>query len=580
MLAAAIAGPAMLLLSTSAAHAQYPVRNGNANDANNRVGSGGRNEGGAASSGPGLRVTPGQIVYGNVNDFKSFRGPVGSTDARSFRGDTGFTASDRFIRDSSGGYDSRSFAEQFSGARPYYGESRGVAAPVGYRSPVSTVGNAYTQAPQFTGQPLNAGSLATLQTGEGLVPHLGTSTTILGGPTDMRTGLSGSYFASSPLGGVHQLTPDQVSNYILPGELPPGPANTGDRFKTNSQFLDKVRSEMNSQDNGQAPVPADQNRQGPNGAQQAPTGQQPLIKPLQTPEAPQNTPLSNTGPSVGGTGVQPLNNGIGTGESIRRNYTVPTRQNDVMTELEKRLKDAQGNTTTTDQQAAQELRNVVPIVPSTGQPATRPGFPLPSTPGGNVPATPGGAAPATPGGAAPAPGGAKVDPMVIDTFSKGVGSPTLAAELKDAEASMRQGKFADAIQKFSLAQEASPNDPMIALGRANAELGAGNYRTAEMQLRMAYGTKPALLMGKYDLKNLIGQERVDTISKDLTDLAAKEKEETMAPFLLAYIDYNTGKDSEAAAQLNDIVKREAGTADPVVKSMMQRWNVPATNQNK
>jgi len=329
MLAAAIAGPAMLLFSTSAAHAQYPVRNGDANDANNRVGSGGRNGGGPANN-AGLRVTPGQIVYGNVTDFKSFRGPVGSTDARAFRGRTGSIESDRFIRDSAGGYDNGTLSAQYNGARPYYGESRGVQAPAGYVPPVSVVGNAYTQSPRL-GQPLNAGSLATLQTGEGLIPHTGTTTTILGGPTDMRTGLSGSYFASSPLGGVRQITPEQVSNYILPGELPPGPANTGDRFRTNSQFVDRVRAEMGDRNGpgSPAPVPNDQNgpNQGPNGSQQAPGGQQPLIKPLQTPEAPNNKPLNNTVPSVGGTGAQPLNNGISTGESIRRNYTVPTRQN-------------------------------------------------------------------------------------------------------------------------------------------------------------------------------------------------------------------------------------------------------------
>jgi len=258
MLAAAIAGPAMLLLSSSSAHAQYPVRqDGGANDANNRVGGGGRNTGGPTANGT---VTANQIVYGNVTNNKAFRGPVGSTDARAFRGRGSTTESDRFIRDSTGGYDNRNFDDSFT-TRAFYGDSRNVAAPAGYRSPVSTTGNAYTQSPQY-GR-LNAATLATLQTGEGLVPSLGTSTTILGGPSDPRTGLSGSYLTMSPLSGIHQVTPEQVSNYIIPGELPPGPANTGDRFRTNSQFLDKVRSEMGN--NQGAPVPADQNSQGPNG---------------------------------------------------------------------------------------------------------------------------------------------------------------------------------------------------------------------------------------------------------------------------------------------------------------------------
>jgi len=312
-----------------------------------------------------------------------------------------------------------------------------------------------------------------------------------------------------------------------------------------------------------------------------------MNQPLNAPDSPVNKPVSQSPLSPNSVTQQPLPNGaMGTGESYRVNYTIPTVPNTVVTELEKRLQQAGGGETT-DQQAMQQFHNQVPVIPGTGTPATRPGTPLdalptpadrqntPKAPGVN-PAAPAGNPPAAaPQGQAPK----HVEPLAVDTFSKGVGSPTLAGMLRNAEADMKQGKFNDAIEKFTMAQQASPNDSMIALGRANAALGAANYRTAEAQFRQAFGTRPALLMGKYDLNAMIGQDRLKTITTELTDLSKREPQETMAPFLLAYIDYNTGKESDAVTELNEVAKRQ-GQPDGVVKSMLQRWGGPATQQNK
>jgi len=256
------------------------------------------------------------------------------------------------------------------------------------------------------------------------------------------------------------------------------------------------------------------------------------------------TPLGAT--PTGPTSGQPLPSGASTGESIRRQYTVPTTPNKQYSELEKRLQDAQaGDQPVSDQQAAQQLRTTKPMVPVA---PVAPGTTRPATPG--TPAAPG--APAVPSlPSVPNSGGAakKVEPLMIKSLAEGVKSPTLSDKLREAESDMKQGKFADALDKYALAEQASPNDPLIYLGRANAELGAGTYRTAEMHLRDAFAGNQALLMGKYDLNTLIGQERVNTLTADLKTLSAKEPQETMAPFLLAYLSYNTGNEAEAAAQL-------------------------------
>ena len=75
LLAAALSTLATLAFTRPAA-AQYPVagQDGHANDANNRVGSGGYNSGGSSGS----AVTPNNIVNKTVSGGYGFRGPVSS----------------------------------------------------------------------------------------------------------------------------------------------------------------------------------------------------------------------------------------------------------------------------------------------------------------------------------------------------------------------------------------------------------------------------------------------------------------------------------------------------------------------
>src|SRR5436190_9132453 len=79
---------------------QGRVNNGNALDANNRIGSGGYNSGGNQNRGAGY--TGNDIINGNVTAGKTFQGFVPYRDPGAFRGPTVGNSMDRFIRDSSG----------------------------------------------------------------------------------------------------------------------------------------------------------------------------------------------------------------------------------------------------------------------------------------------------------------------------------------------------------------------------------------------------------------------------------------------------------------------------------------------
>src|SRR4029079_1002889 len=107
--------------------------------------------------------------------------------------------------------------------------------------------------------------------------------------------------------------------------------------------------------------------------------------------------------------------------------------------------------------------------------------------------------------------------------------------MKQAEQDMKSQKFTRALDKFDMIEQVAPSDPLVMLGRATAELGASYYTRADAHLREAFTKNEALLMGKYDLRTFLGEERLRYLVTDLKDLCQKNKQDPRPVFLLAYI---------------------------------------------
>jgi tetratricopeptide (TPR) repeat protein len=203
------------------------------------------------------------------------------------------------------------------------------------------------------------------------------------------------------------------------------------------------------------------------------------------------------------------------------------------------------------------------------RPAPTPAPPL--APGETVAPTP----PAQPGsnpGATTAPP-APVEPVPIKSLATGVQAKGLHDLLASAEDLMRQEKYTAALDKYNAAQEVAPNNPLITLGRANAELAASYYRRAETDLRDALAAAPHLVQAQFDLKNLAGADRLQIVVKDLKELAANNPDQARPLLLLAYIAYNTGNQDQAATYLDQAEKRTQGD-DSLLKAWRQNWNLP------
>ena len=135
---------------------------------------------------------------------------------------------------------------------------------------------------------------------------------------------------------------------------------------------------------------------------------------------------------------------------------------------------------------------------------------------------------------------------------------------------MKDGKFGSAIDTYGAAEAASPRNATVKLGRANAELGGAYYRRAEASLRSAFSSDKQLLASQYDLRGFLGDDRLQTIQKDLGDLVQNKPNESGAAVLLAYVNYNTGNERRAAALL-ELADKRAGGRDPLVRAMKSAW---------
>jgi len=170
-----------------------------------------------------------------------------------------------------------------------------------------------------------------------------------------------------------------------------------------------------------------------------------------------------------------------------------------------------------------------------------------------------------------------IEPLDVSSLATGLPRGELSQGLTDAEKLMRDGKFQSALNQYEALGRKYPANALVALGRANAELGASYYAQAERDLRESFQAEPALLHGRFNLKQLMGADRVNFLIGDLKEIASSEPNEPRPVFLLAYISYHNGNPALASAYLDLAEKRTAGgKPDPVYKLLREHWELPKT----
>jgi hypothetical protein len=579
-----ILSAAASLTLISSAMAQYRTgSDGHLLDANNRIGSGGLNSNNSvASPGHGTDMLGNDIVTGNVTGGQQFRGFVPYTAPTAFRGNLPGEGLDRFVAQSSGAPIGNIPNNNAQVVQPFIGASQFSPQPQGFvQQPGS---NAYVPQPPIVQQPSDARLGQTLDIPQVSLPAPGQL--ILPGPVDPNTQTS-SVITASPLYGVREWNSAQAADQAFLANNVSG--TNSQSPKLDPVTLQKLRSELT-----QPPPPlANQLNQQQNNPQSLNNA---VGVPL---ESPLNQPLNsdiNANPNgLNNGGIQIANN-LSTGQSLQQQFLIsPQQQSTQYAALQQRFQQyAIGNRplgTTSQQRLNQQrpqqgVQTNVPASPSaplaSGQAPNR-SAPMMVPPSGTPssaaqPATPS-QQPQTPQSAVAAvpqitQSGEKPRPLQIHSLAEGVQAKGLADLLTEAETQMKAGHFHSALEQYELAEQVAPNNPLILLGRANAELGQSYYTRADTHLRQAFSGDQALLMGQYDLNTLLGQDRLQFLVSDLKAIAQRETKESRPLFLLAYIAYNTGSERKAAAYL-DLAEKRAGGSDPVYDLVRKYWSLPS-----
>jgi len=545
---------------------QYQInQDGRLLDANNRIGSGGVNGPGDKSS---LTITGNDILYGNVTGGWEFRGRTSVRDTFEFRGRMGSASYDRFVRNTVGGYES---VNTNTNRSRYYGDSYGAPAPQGFQ----TIRGTGAIRPEII-QP-RLGSDARL----GYIPGYSEDirlplpgTLVLPGPVDPTA--NRTIFAASPVYGVREfgLPADPGSDLsTVSGAYRPRLAGFDD--VTAAQLRQEVERTMVRDETNTPGAPA---RGGTKDESNDPNARDRINS---------ATPLNQRGNGANGTslGAQPVlpNNvsvkPIETGIDVNRPRSfrdAATLQSSQYAELQERYRlhrerkkpvsnapaggvapGAEKSTDTVPDDSAPaevEKPGVTDFVKRSHK-AMDEAMKSPDHTEGETPD-----------------GTKDASPLKFNSLATGMKAKGLEELLLRAEELMREGKFASAIESYDAAARAAPENPLVWMGRANAELGASYYARAEENLRKAFTADPSLLLAQYDLKTFYGDDRLQYLVKDLKDIASKDKTNVRSLFLLSYIAYNTSNERRAAAYLELAEKRAGG--DELLKLLREHWTLP------
>ncbi len=548
--------------------AQGQIDTSRANEASNRLGSGGRNGPIMPSYYSNAMINNGNqvgvgnaLVTGNVTQGRAFQGNVGYGDPYAFRGTTAGSISDNFIKNSTGAPQAYTRETAPNQSTLFYGQASTVQAPPGFVQSGPN-GGGYVPPPATTGmRGMQDQRLGVVDLNQPISPNVNPNELVTRGSLNPQATSMG-IITGSALYGVREWNPqDPADRVFLENLMNRNNAGYLNRLQIDPRQMQKMRDEV-------LKVMGDQ----PINAQVAPmtpkdsVGGSPLTGGLGSPSDPSlvNRPLG------GQVENRPLGADRDTEQGMRNFLLGSARRTSTQyTELNKRLTEYYTDRKKTDVDFAREFNESLRAKQAADKAKAAKTKPGEDTTPKVTPEKPA----VTPED--PTKPRKKPQPLKVNTLSQGIKAEGLANVMKNAEKLMKDGKYATALDQYDAAESVAPNNPMIWLGRAHAELGAGFFQRADNHLRQAYMTDKALMMGQYDLTTMLGEERLGKLVAELKDLANKDTKPLPA-FLLAYVAYNTGHERQALGYL-DLAEKRADGKDVFYKMVREHWALPDEN---
>lgn len=138
-------------------------------------------------------------------------------------------------------------------------------------------------------------------------------------------------------------------------------------------------------------------------------------------------------------------------------------------------------------------------------------------------------------------------PAISALVGEGAGG-SMAKLIREGQEAMARGAYFDAEEQFARALAIESGEPSAMAGRVNAQIGAGLFVSAAINLRQLFEQHPELIGVRYEGAAMPGAARLAGVKEELLGLAKPGNPERLprpeAALLLAYLGHHT-KDQAA-----------------------------------
>lgn len=133
-------------------------------------------------------------------------------------------------------------------------------------------------------------------------------------------------------------------------------------------------------------------------------------------------------------------------------------------------------------------------------------------------------------------------PVTVDNLVENAAERDIyTAHMEKGQELLAEGRWFEAEERFSAALRARPGDPMAAAGRVNAQIGAGMFVSAAVNLRNLLRAYPELMNARFNAALLPQGDRLNAVRAQLRDRTERDTGIARdAGLLLAYLGHQTG----------------------------------------
>ena len=136
----------------------------------------------------------------------------------------------------------------------------------------------------------------------------------------------------------------------------------------------------------------------------------------------------------------------------------------------------------------------------------------------------------------------------VNAYVSGTPGATVDAELRRGQDALAAGRYFEAEERFASALSMRPGDVTAMAGRLNAQLGAGLYLSAALNLRQLYTERPEAIAIRFAFPALPAPQRMATLVEELRANIKRAADADRPPphesaLLLAYAGHQIGDDA-------------------------------------